>query len=129
VLVGVAGKLFSSTEKYAPRLGDLMKEKAAFAGQYSEHPDRGTDTLHAPRPGHGRVHGSYPGRVLQSSLYTRARLNRSATILGLTVLGAGLALASRVKRSGGNGEHRNDRPLARAGDPYGGRFPERRGDR
>ncbi|HEU5041883.1 MAG TPA: SDR family oxidoreductase, partial [Gemmatimonadales bacterium] len=129
VLVGGAGKLFSGMEKYAPRLGDVMKEKAAFAGQYSEYPDRGTDTLHAPWPGDGRVHASYPGRVLQLSLYTRARLNRSATILGRTVLGAGLALASRVGRSGGNEARRNDRHRARAGDPYGGRFPERRGDR
>ena len=129
VLVGDSGKLFSATEKYAPRLGDIMKKKTGFAGQYSEHPDRGMDTLHAPRPGDGRVHGNYPGRVLQSSLYTKARLNRGATILGLTVLGAGLALASRSGRSGGNGERQEDRYATRADDRYSGRYPERRGDR
>lgn len=128
VLVGGAGKVFSTTDKYAPRLGDFMKEKTGFAGQYSEHPDRGIDTLHAPRAGDGRVRGDYPGRVLQSSLYTKARLNRSATILGLTVLGAGLALASRSSRSGGNGEREETR-YRRAEDRFASRYPERRGDR
>ena len=104
VLVGGSGKVFAATEKYAPRLGDLMKEKTGFAGQYTDLPDRGEDTLHAPRPGDGRVHGDYPGRVLQSSLYTKARLNRGATLLSLAVIGAGIALASRPSRSGGNGE-------------------------
>ena len=104
VLVGGAGKVFSSTEKYAPAMGDLMKEKTAFAGQRTEVPDRGDDTLHAPRPGDGRVRGSYPGRVLESSAYTRARLNRGTALVGLAVIGAGLALASRSGRTGGNGE-------------------------
>ena len=104
LLVGGSGKVFSATEKYAPRLGDFMKEKTSFAGQHTEIPDRGDDTLHAPRPGDARVHGNYPGRVLQSSLYTRAKLNRGATLLGLAVIGAGIALASRSGRSGGNGE-------------------------
>jgi NAD(P)-dependent dehydrogenase (short-subunit alcohol dehydrogenase family) len=103
VLVGGSGKVFAATEKYTPRLGDLMKEKTGFTGQYSDQPDRGEDTLHAPRPGDGRVHGDYPGRVLQSSLYTKARLNRGATLLSLAVVGAGLALASRSGRSGRTG--------------------------
>jgi hypothetical protein len=103
VLVGGAGKVFSSTEKYVPALGDFMKEKGGFAGQYTEVPDRGHDTLHAPRSGDGRIHGNYPGRVLQSSLYTKARLNRGATLLSLAAIGAGLMLVSRG-RSGGNGE-------------------------
>ena len=104
VLVGGAGKVFSTTEKYAPRLLDLMKEKTGFAGQYSDIPDRDTDTLHAPRPGDGRIHGEYPGRVFQRSLYTKARLHRGATLLSLAVIGAGLVLANRPGRAGGNGE-------------------------
>jgi NAD(P)-dependent dehydrogenase (short-subunit alcohol dehydrogenase family) len=126
VLVGGAGKVFSTTEKYAPRLGDLMKEKTAFAGQYSDLPSRDTETLHAPRPGDGRIHGDYPGHVLQSSLYTKARLNRGAALLGLTVLGASLAFASRGR--GGPGR-RHGEPARRAGDAFAGRYPERRGDR
>ncbi|HEX6106506.1 MAG TPA: SDR family oxidoreductase [Gemmatimonadales bacterium] len=104
VLVGGAGKMFSTTEKFTPRLGDLMKEKTAFEGQHTDRPDRTGDTLHEPRPGDGRVRGDYPGRVRESSLYTKARLNRGATFLGLAVLGAGLALASRSGRSEGDGD-------------------------
>ena len=122
VLIGGAGKLFSTTEKYAPRLGDLMKEKTGFAGQYSEIPTRDTETLHAPRPGDGRIHGDYPGHVMQSSLYTSARLNRGATLLALTVLGAGLALASRPGRSGRNTGRRHADPARQAGDRFAGRY-------
>ena len=127
VLIGGAGKVFSATEKYAPRLGDFMKEKTGFAGQYSDVPLRDRDTLHAARPGDGRVHGDYPGHVMQSSLYTKARLNRGVTILGLTVLGATLALAAR-NPDGNRGRRDADR-RPRAGGPFAGRYPERRGDR
>lgn len=104
VLIGGSAKLFSSAEKYAPRLGDLMKRKTAVQAQHGEMPERGDDILFAPRPGDSRIHGHYPGRVRQSSHYTKARLGRGGTILGLAVLGAGLALATRSGRSGGNGE-------------------------
>jgi len=101
VLVGGSGKLFSATEKYAPRLFDRMKEATGIEGQYSDIPAVDDDTLHAPRPNDGRVHGGYPGHVMQSSLYTKASLNRGKTLLGLAVIGAGMALASRGR--GGNG--------------------------
>ncbi|MBA3260632.1 MAG: SDR family oxidoreductase [Gemmatimonadales bacterium] len=101
VLVGGSGKLFSATEKYAPRLFDRMKEATGISGQYSDVPALDDDTLHAPRPNDGRVHGGYRGHVMQSSLYTKARLNRGKTLLGLAVIGAGMVLASRGR--GGNG--------------------------
>nr|MBA3554243.1 hypothetical protein [Gemmatimonadales bacterium] len=101
VLVGGSGKLFSATEKYAPRLFDRMKEATGIEGQYTDIPALDDDTLHAPRPNDGRVHGGYPGHVMQSSLYTKASLNRGKTLLGLAVIGAGMALASRGR--GGNG--------------------------
>jgi NAD(P)-dependent dehydrogenase (short-subunit alcohol dehydrogenase family) len=94
VLVGGSGKVFAASEKFAPRLFDRMKQATGFAGQHSDIPDRGEDTLHAPRRGDARVYGNYPGRVRQSSLYTRGRLNRGKTLLGLAVVGAGLALAT-----------------------------------
>ncbi|HKU60554.1 MAG TPA: SDR family oxidoreductase [Gemmatimonadales bacterium] len=95
VLVGGGAKVFEMTEKTTPRLGDRFKEAAAFAGQYSDNPDRGEDILYAPRPGDGEVRGRYPGRVFEHSAYTAARLNRNRTWLGLAVIGAGLMLAAR----------------------------------
>jgi len=95
VLVGGSGKVFSTSEKFAPRLFDLMKEATGFGGQRTETPARGEDTLFHPRPDDVRVDGRYPGRVLRSSAYTEARLNRGKTLLGLAVLGAGLLVSSR----------------------------------
>jgi NAD(P)-dependent dehydrogenase (short-subunit alcohol dehydrogenase family) len=104
VLVGGSGKLFSASEKYAPRLFDRMKEATGFKGQYSDTPALDDDTLHAPRPNDARVRGTYPGHVMQSSLYTNARLHRGP-LFGIAVIGAGLLLASRLGR-GGNGGRR-----------------------
>jgi NAD(P)-dependent dehydrogenase (short-subunit alcohol dehydrogenase family) len=98
VLVGGSGKAFSTTEKLAPRLFDLMKEATGFKGQLTDTPARGEDTLYHPRPYDARVRGNYPGRVMESSAYTRARLNRGKTLLGLAVLGAGLLVASRGRQ-------------------------------
>jgi len=95
VLVGGGAKMFELTEHATPRLGDRLKEAVFFRGQHSDVPDRDTDTLHAPRPGDGRVRGNYPGRVFEHSVYTAARLNRNRTLLGLAVIGAGLVLAAR----------------------------------
>ena len=97
VLVGGSGKVFAASEKYAPRIFDLMKEATAFEGQQSGLPTRDDDTLHRPRSGDGRVYGNYPGRVLQSSAYTTARLHRGRTLLGLAVIGAGLLVANRSR--------------------------------
>jgi NAD(P)-dependent dehydrogenase (short-subunit alcohol dehydrogenase family) len=97
VLVGGSGKAFSTTEKFAPRLFDLMKEATGFRGQLTAQPARGGDTLYHPRPDDGSVSGSYPGRVLKSSAYTEARLNRGKALLGLAVLGAGLLVANRSR--------------------------------
>jgi NAD(P)-dependent dehydrogenase (short-subunit alcohol dehydrogenase family) len=95
VLVGGSGKVFATTEKLAPRLFDLMKEATGFAGQLTDEPARNEDTLFRPRPDDGRVRGKYPGRVMETSAYTEARLNRGKTLLGLAVLGAGLLVANR----------------------------------
>ncbi len=97
VLVGGSGKLFSATEKYAPRLFDLMKKATGFEGQQSDIPARDEDTLYQPRPADGRVRGNYPGRVMASSAYTAARLNRGKTLLGLAVIGAGLLAFNRAR--------------------------------
>ena len=97
VLVGGSAKVFSSSEKLAPRLFDLMKEATGFAGQRTDTPARDQNTLFHPRPHDGRVRGTYPGRVMKTSAYTEARLNRGKTLLGLAVLGAGLLVANRSR--------------------------------
>jgi NAD(P)-dependent dehydrogenase (short-subunit alcohol dehydrogenase family) len=106
VLVGGGAKVFSLTEKFTPRFGDRFKEAAAFSGQRTDEPARDDDTLYAPRPGDARVRGNYPGRVMETSVYTKARLNPGATLLGLAVAGAGLALLSGRGRRGNGGRGR-----------------------
>ena len=97
VLVGGSGKVFSTSEKFAPRLFDRMKEATSFHGQLTDRPARSGDTLFHPRPDDGRVRGGHPGHVMTTSAYTEARLHRGKTLLGLAVLGAGLFVAKRAR--------------------------------
>jgi NAD(P)-dependent dehydrogenase (short-subunit alcohol dehydrogenase family) len=97
VLVGGGGKVFSTSEKFAPRLFDRMKEAVGFDGQRTERPARSQDTLFHPRPDDGRVRGSYPGHVMETSAYTEARFHRGKALLGLAVLGTGLLMAKRTR--------------------------------
>jgi short-subunit dehydrogenase len=97
VLVGGGAKALQAVEKLAPRLGDRFKEALAFDRQASDEP-AGDDTLYAPRPGDARERGRYPGRVMTSSLYTTARLNRDKLLVGLAVAGAGYALVRQAAR-------------------------------
>jgi NAD(P)-dependent dehydrogenase (short-subunit alcohol dehydrogenase family) len=97
VLVGGSGKVFSTSEKFAPRLFDRMKEATSFHGQLTDRPVRTGDTLFHPRPDDGRVRGGHPGHVMKTSAYTEARLHRGKALLGLAVLGAGLFVAKRAR--------------------------------
>lgn len=97
VLVGGSGKVFSTSEKFAPRLFDRMKEATSFHGQLTDRPARTEDTLFHPRPDDGRVRGGHPGHVMKTSAYTEARLHRGKALLGLAVLGAGLFVANRAR--------------------------------
>ena len=97
VLVGGSGKVFSTSEKFAPRLFDRMKEATSFHGQLTDRPARTEDTLFHPRPDDGRVRGGHPGHVMKTSAYTEARLHRGRALLGLAVLGAGLFVAKRAR--------------------------------
>jgi NAD(P)-dependent dehydrogenase (short-subunit alcohol dehydrogenase family) len=97
VLVGGSGKVFSTSEKFAPRLFDRMKEATSFHGQLTDRPARSGDTLFHPRPDDGRVRGGHPGHVMKTSAYTEARLHRGKALLGLAVLGAGLFAAKRAR--------------------------------
>lgn len=96
VLVGGGAKVFAAMEKFAPRLGDRLKEAIAFDSQASDEP-AGEDSLHAPQPGDAREWGRYPGRVRRSSLYTTARLHPEQVLIGLAVAGAGYVVARQAR--------------------------------
>jgi NAD(P)-dependent dehydrogenase (short-subunit alcohol dehydrogenase family) len=96
VLVGGGAKVLDAIERLVPRLGDRFKEATAFAGQRTERPARGGDTLFGPRPGDARVRGRYQGHVRATSAYTQARLHRGRTLLGLAIAGAAVALLDRA---------------------------------
>jgi NAD(P)-dependent dehydrogenase (short-subunit alcohol dehydrogenase family) len=98
VRVGGSAKMFTAIEKLAPSLGDRFKEATSFAEQHADEPARDDDTLHAPRPGDGRVRGHYPGHVRKSSLYTTAALHPVPALVAAT-LGVGLAIALGARRS------------------------------
>ena len=86
--------MFTMMEKVAPGLNDRMK-MPHFEGQHSGRPPQDEDTLFAPRPGDGRVHGKYPGHVMQSSAYTAMAKRPGMTALGMAALGVGIAVAAR----------------------------------
>ena len=96
VLVGGGAKLFDTVERFVPRLGDRMKEATALAGQRTDRPAPGDDSLFSAQSGDARVRGRYEGHVMQSSLYTKARLHRRGTLLGLAIAGAAVALLDRA---------------------------------
>jgi NAD(P)-dependent dehydrogenase (short-subunit alcohol dehydrogenase family) len=103
VLVGGGAKVFTTVERFAPRLGDRFKEATAFEGQRTGQPVREVDTLFSPRPGDTSVRGHYRGHVMESSAYTEAQLRRRQALVGLAIAGAAVALLDRVGgfRSGG----------------------------
>jgi short-subunit dehydrogenase len=96
--VGGGAKLFTAMEKFAPTLGDVLKERTAFDGSKTNKPPLDDDTLHAPRPDDGRVRGNYEGHVAQRSFYTTAALNPGKTLLGAAALGVGIAAMLRARR-------------------------------
>ncbi|HXE57391.1 MAG TPA: SDR family oxidoreductase [Gemmatimonadales bacterium] len=101
VQVGGGAKVFSLLESIAPRAGDRFKEATSFEAQRSDRPAPAEDALHHPVPNDARVHGDYPGRVMRTSLYTRARLSPTARLVGLAALGAGITLAARAAAGAG----------------------------
>jgi NAD(P)-dependent dehydrogenase (short-subunit alcohol dehydrogenase family) len=73
VPVGGAAVAFMLGQRLSPALTDaVLSIRRVGAGmQKSDRPDNGVDNLDAPIDGPGQVHGSYPGRVLQHSAFTR----------------------------------------------------------
>lgn len=95
IFVGSAGAMFSLMEKIAPRPTDKYMEATLF-DQQQQHgvpaQPRGDAALYQPSGPELSERGNYPGKVIKTSPYTKAKINRKA--LGLASLGVGvLALA------------------------------------
>lgn len=95
VTVGGGGRSMTWLGRRAPKLTDRYMEAMMFDAQKSDRrPSRWRrDTLHKPRAGDAAVRGDYPGHVMQTSAYTRAALHPIATLLGVAVVGVGIAAA------------------------------------
>jgi NAD(P)-dependent dehydrogenase (short-subunit alcohol dehydrogenase family) len=70
--VGGAAVGFFLGQRLSPALTDALLSVRRFGvgTQRTDRPDNGVDNVDAPVDGPGQVHGSYPGRVLQHSVFT-----------------------------------------------------------
>jgi hypothetical protein len=95
IFVGSGGKVMSSVNKYVSGVMDWIEAKTGVA-QHKQEGIRAVDTagsLHRPNGPHAKVHGHNPGHVMQTSLYTRARLHPVvAGVIAAASLGATIAL-------------------------------------
>jgi hypothetical protein len=71
--VGGAAVAFFLGQRFSPALTDalLSIRRLGIGTQRTDRPDNGVDNLDGPIDGPGQVHGTYSGRVLQHSLFTR----------------------------------------------------------
>jgi NAD(P)-dependent dehydrogenase (short-subunit alcohol dehydrogenase family) len=98
IVVGGAGKAFTTAKELAPGAFDLLAPAIMAFQKRSTKPRRPAGALHAPEAedtGHAR--GDQPGYVMRTSLYTRATLHPLA--LAGTMLGLGLAAALTIPSS------------------------------
>jgi short-subunit dehydrogenase len=136
IVIGAGGGVIGLMGTIAPRLTDLLMEKAAFAVQKSDDPGRRArrDNLYAPRED-GAERSSLPGGSRKTSLYLEAQLHPVATMALLGGLGVAFGLIVRPRRGAPRAPRTHDSGMmARPrGEPYnGGRTREarrpRRGD-
>lgn len=104
VFAGGPAELHSVMGAVAPRLTDWLMETFFFKKQKSGRPpDHSDDALYRPTTGL-MERGRSPGRVRETSLYTRASLHPVLT--GALVLGAGLAAATALSVVAAEGRRR-----------------------
>jgi short-subunit dehydrogenase len=93
IFVGGSAKVFSLMETFVPRLVDFVMEKFMMEdGQSNPKLDAvpQTESLRQAPKKEGQTRGSYDGKTLESSAYTKAAMNPGTTLL----IGAGLGLAA-----------------------------------
>jgi NAD(P)-dependent dehydrogenase (short-subunit alcohol dehydrogenase family) len=73
VAVGGAALGFVTGQRLSPALTDALMSirRIGIGALKSDRPDNGTDNVDAPAVDGGRVHGSFPGRVLRRSVVTQ----------------------------------------------------------
>jgi NAD(P)-dependent dehydrogenase (short-subunit alcohol dehydrogenase family) len=71
--VGGAAVSFLLGQRLSPALADALFSirRLGRETQRTDRPDNGIDNVDQPIDGPGQVHGSYPGRVLRHSMFTR----------------------------------------------------------
>jgi NAD(P)-dependent dehydrogenase (short-subunit alcohol dehydrogenase family) len=98
--VGGAAVGFFLGQRFSPALSDalLSIRRLGVGTQRTDRPDNAVDNVDTPVDGPGQVHGSYPGRVLQHSLFTE--------LIGRRPRPGELAAAalSRLRRGNGQSE-------------------------
>ncbi|HEV7298555.1 MAG TPA: SDR family oxidoreductase [Tepidisphaeraceae bacterium] len=104
LFAGGGGKMISAMGTYLPRITDWFMKQTMFKQQQKDVPTRTGDNLTTGTRGELQEHGSHPGHVMRSSLYSKATMH---PLLTLAIIGAaGLAIAaaanppSQVKRRG-----------------------------
>ena len=104
IVVGGAGKLFTSTKEFSPGGFDLLAPAIIALQKRPGKPRRPAGALHAPEPddtGHAR--GDQPGYVMRTSAYTRATLHP----LGMAGVVAGLGLVATALLAPGRSGRRS----------------------
>jgi NAD(P)-dependent dehydrogenase (short-subunit alcohol dehydrogenase family) len=73
IAVGGAAVAFLLGQRLSPALTDavLSIRRLGIGMQRTDRPDNGVDNVDRPLDGPGQVRGSYPGRVLRHSMFTR----------------------------------------------------------
>jgi NAD(P)-dependent dehydrogenase (short-subunit alcohol dehydrogenase family) len=102
IVVGVAGKVISMTQRLAPRTMDTMLERTAFEGQKTDEPKRPDDpnALFEPIAGYDRVTGDFGSQALQRSAATWMDTHPAARDFALGAAAvAGVAYLVRALRS------------------------------
>jgi short-subunit dehydrogenase len=96
IYVGGAGRAMSVMNRAAPRAMDRVGERMLARQQFRDEPAREpSGALHTAGVG-GQIRGDYPGRVMRTSLYTRATMHPAVT--GALLAAAGAAAVMLLKR-------------------------------
>lgn len=95
VVVGGQGRLQIALARVAPRLTDAVMERSMFEAQKRHDLEqRQEGSLDHPQSD-GRAHGLPQGRVISSSLYTKAVLSDATRALPIVAVGLALIFAGR----------------------------------
>ncbi len=105
IYVGGGSKMVSMLNRQFPVLVDWMNRSLMAPRQLRDEPARHREGALQGAGEDGHVHGSYEGRVMQSSLYTRASLHPVATAAVLSA--AGFTLLALMQSGGTAAAARN----------------------